>query len=153
MQDKFSEYIRRMPILLNELKANSLLNRNELEDIPKFGIYVFYENNKALYVGRSNRIKLRIQEHSRPSSMHNSATFAFRLAREELARHQDIPKDATRGKLEKASGFKRLFFEMRARVAQMKIRVIEIKNPVTQTLFEIYAALTLDTKYNDFDTH
>jgi len=36
----------------------------------------------------------------------------------------------------------------------MRIRMMEIDDPVTQTIFEVYAALKLNTtKYNDFDTH
>ena len=35
----------------------------------------------------------------------------------------------------------------------MKIRVVQIDDQVTQALFEIYAALALETKYNDFRTH
>jgi len=153
MQDKFSEYIRRMPILLNEIKVTPLLNRNELEGIPKSGIYVFYREGKPLYVGRSNRLKGRIQEHGRPSSDHYSATLAFRMAKEEMARLHDIPKDITRKELEEAPGFGMLFFNARLRVAQMKIRVIGINDQVTQALFEIYAALALNTEYNDFGTH
>ncbi len=43
MNERFKKLTERMPILLNELKATPLLNRNELEDIPKSGIYVFGE--------------------------------------------------------------------------------------------------------------
>jgi len=153
MQDKFSEYIRRMPILLNELKANPLLNRNELEDIPKSGIYVFYREGKPLYVGRSNRLKGRIQEHGRPSSDHYSATLAFNMAKEKVNYKRNEHRLATRNKLEKAPGFEEAFFLARANVAQMKIRAIRIDDQVTQALFEIYAALTLKTPYNDFSTH
>ena len=39
------------------------------------------------------------------------------------------------------------------RIARMKIRVIGIDDQVEQALFEIYAALTLNTKCNDFSTH
>ena len=74
MQDKFSEYVGRMSGLLYELKAKPLLNRDELKNIPKSGIYVFYDEGKSLYVGRSNRLKERIMEHGRPSSDHYSAT-------------------------------------------------------------------------------
>ena len=48
--------------------------------IPDKGIYVFYESGKPLYVGRSDRMRGSILEHGRPSSLHNSATFAFLLA-------------------------------------------------------------------------
>ena len=154
MKDKFNEYIQRMPILLNELKGKPLLNRHELEGIPKSGVYVFYREGKPLYVGRSNRLKERIQEHGRPSSDHYSATFAFRLAKEEMSKDKDIPKDITRKELENAPGFAEMFYIARANVAQMKIRVIEIECQVDQALFEIYAVLALNTtKYNDFSTH
>ena len=42
--------------------------------IPQRGIY---ENDAPVYVGRSKRMRKRLLEHSRPSSMHNSATFAL----------------------------------------------------------------------------
>jgi hypothetical protein len=153
MQNSFSKYTQRMPILLDELKGKPLLNRNELRDIPRSGIYVFYEVNKPIYVGRSNRLKERIQEHGRPSSMHNSASFAFRLAKEEMSRHRSIPAYTTSKELENAPGFNRAFYEARLRVAGMSVRVIEIKDQIEQALFEIYAHLDLNTKYNDFGTH
>ena len=39
------------------------------------------------------------------------------------------------------------------RVGAMEIYVIEITDPIEQTLFEVYAALALDSPHNDFDTH
>ena len=38
------------------------------------------------------------------------------------------------------------------RVSKMQIRVIEIEDPVEQTLFEVYASLELETK-NEWGTH
>jgi len=36
----------------------------------------------------------------------------------------------------------------------MKIRAVQIDDPIIQTLFEVYVALAFDTtEYNDFDTH
>src|SRR6056297_345488 len=58
----------------------------DLSKIPNVnGIYVFYENDKPIYVGRSNRKRLRkrLQEHARKSSNRNSATFAVLLAKEQ----------------------------------------------------------------------
>ena len=154
MQDRFNECAQLMPKYMNKLKASPQYYRNELGDIPESGIYVFYEKGKAIYVGRSKGLKERIQQHSRPSSMHNSASFAFRIAKEEWARHHKDSKYGTRKDLESAPGFRRIFDKARDRVARMKIRVVDIKDPVTQALFEIYAALELKTtKYNDFDTH
>ena len=158
MQDNFGEYIRRMPILLNELKGTPLLNRNELKDIPRSGVYVFYgEGNpfedNPLYVGRSNRLKERIQEHGRPSSDHYSATLAFNMAKERMNFNRNKRRLATRNELEKAPGFKKAFFLTKKQVAEMQVKVIEIEDQIAQALFEIYAALTLNTEYNDFGTH
>ncbi len=153
MQDKFSEYIRRMPILLNELKGTPLLNRNELKDIPRSGVYVFCREGKPLYVGRSNRLKGRIQEHGRPSSDHYSATLAFNMAKEKVNYKRNEHRLTTRNELEKAPGFEKAFFLARKQVAEMQVKAIEIEDQITQALFEIYAALTLNTEYNDFGTH
>jgi predicted GIY-YIG superfamily endonuclease len=155
MNERFNIPVKEMPKFLEELKNKSLLARDELKRIPQKqkGIYVFYENNKPLYVGRSNNLKLRIQQHGRESSMHNSASFAFRLAKEKMSRHRSIPKDITRKELENAPGFAQAFYKARRRVAEMEVRVIEIEDQDKQALFEIYAALTLNTKYNDFSTH
>jgi hypothetical protein len=49
-------------------------------DAPNRGIYLFSEDRQHVYAGRSNRIRQRLQAH-RPSSGHNAATFAFRIAR------------------------------------------------------------------------
>jgi hypothetical protein len=35
----------------------------------------------------------------------------------------------------------------------MHIRLVEEADPVRQTVLEIYVALALKTRYNDFDTH
>ena len=47
-----------------------------------------------------------------------------------------------------------LFTEAKERVSKMSVRVIPIDDPITQTLFEVYASMALDTmEYNYFDTH
>ena len=151
MNMNFNELVVKMPGLLQSLKSQPFRTRENLVGIPERGVYVFYESDKALYVGRSNRLKARLQEHSRLSSTHNSATFAFNLAKKIHAK--EIPPDVTLKELEQASDFDKAFFEAKNHVAQMKIRVIQIDDQVTQALFEIYAALALNAPYNDFSTH
>jgi len=124
-----------------------------LADIPNAGIYVFYENDKPLYVGRSNRMKQRILEHGRESSGCYSATFAFNLAKEKLRCKENYRSLTTRKELENAPDFKETYFGERARVAEMKVITIEIHDQILQTLFEVFAHLELKTKYNDFRTH
>ncbi|KAF5419035.1 MAG: GIY-YIG catalytic domain-containing protein [Candidatus Methanocomedens sp.] len=152
MNAKFEDIINQFSDLMQQLANSPLRQRNSLGDIPNKGIYVFYENNKPIYVGRSNRMKDRIQEHGRKSSYHNSATFAFILAKE-IANEQGIDINKNRDALESDSTFRNIFLEQKERVSIMNVRVIEINGPITQTIFEVYVSMELNTEYNDFDTH
>jgi hypothetical protein len=140
MNAKFEKIINQLSDLMQQLANSPLRQRNSLGDIP----------NK--YVGRSNRMKDRIQEHGRKSSYHNSATFAFILAKE-IANEQGIDINKTRNALESDSTFSDIFLEQKERVSGMKVRVIEINDPIIQTIFEVYVSMELNTEYNDFDTH
>jgi hypothetical protein len=59
----------------------------------------------------------------------------------------------TRNALESDSTFSDIFLEQKERVSGMKVRVIEINDPIIQTIFEVYVSMELNTEYNDFDTH
>ena len=45
------------------------------------------------------------------------------------------------------------FKEAKARVREMNLRFVEVKDPLKQALLEMYVAVVLKTDYNDFDTH
>jgi hypothetical protein len=152
MTRKFDRMVAEMPSLLLELEGAGLLSRDNLHDVPQRGAYVLYEHGKPIYVVRSNRLGDRLLEHGRPSSSHNSVPFAFNLAKGEAAR-RGINISQARNELERVLAFKGLFTAAKKRVAAMKIRSVRIDSPVMQTLFEVYAALALQTPYNDFDTH
>jgi len=47
--------------------------------MPSAGVYLLSEDGRALYVGRSNTLRKRLQGHTHNN--HNQATFAFLLAR------------------------------------------------------------------------
>ncbi len=150
----FQEVIDELPPLMEDLVRSPLRLRDALGHLPDKGVYVFYEAGQPIYVGRSNTLKTRILTHSRPSSGHGSATFAFNLAkREAVARHIDV-ESSKRGALERLPEFAALYQEAKRRVARMPVRVIEINDPVVQTIFEVYASVELGTgEFNDFDTH
>ena len=119
---------------------------------------MFYEAGQPIYVGRSDRMRSRIQEHGRASSRHNSATFAFLLAAIAAQAKGIDCTTPTRDDLQKADDFKLLYDEAKARVRRMEFRVVEIADPVEQAVFEIYAAIRLKTTlehcgYNDFQNH
>ncbi len=140
---------------MKELNEAQLLTRDDLTNIPKNGAYVFYQNNTPMYVGISgkDRMKTRIQEHSRPSSDNSTAPFAFNMAKKEaIKRNLSIQEE--RRNLEKDPEFSKLFLQAKKEVSQMKVKVVEIEDPNFRALFEIYAVLVLNTtEFNSFETH
>ena len=69
--------------MLCNLESDLPRSQDALGELPEMGIYVFYENGKPIYVGRTKRMKKRISEHGSPSPT-KSATFAYLLAKKEL---------------------------------------------------------------------
>ncbi|MGD0999123.1 MAG: GIY-YIG nuclease family protein [Candidatus Brocadiia bacterium] len=123
------------------------------DDVPQHGVYLFSENGKHLYVGRSKNIRNRLQVHCRPSSRHNAATFAFLLASKETGRPAVTYKTkGGRKELEGTEPFKSAFVKAKEKVRQMDVRFIEEPDSVKQALLEIYIAVSLNTPFNDFKT-
>ena len=123
-------------------------------EMPKAGIYLFSEGSKHLYVGRTNTLKNRLQNHCRPSSGHNKATFAFRLARQETGITQaTYTTTGSRRYLENDPEFKAVFLSQKQRVSNMHVRFVSEPEPIRQALLEMYVAVSLETPHNDFDNH
>ena len=153
MDREFNNLVQQLPELLRRLSDSPLKSQSNLSNIPSKGIYVFYENGKPIYVGRTDHMKTRLQEHSRPSSKHNSATFAFNIAMKEAIK-KGIDTKRYRNVLEQDQDFAPLFSKAKERVSKMGIRVVGIDDPIVQTLFEVYAVIALKTQeYNYFETH
>ena len=155
----------RMPALLSELKSDNLRSRDALGKLPEQGIYVFYENRKPLYVGRTGRkggrptrMRERIHEHSQEKAGHNKAALAFRMAERRAAKRGIKRGSRSRSDFQKDKEFKPFFDKAKAEVHEMNIRVVEINDAIEQTVFEVYAALQLGTTvpqggFNDFENH
>lgn len=152
----------KMPALLDALKSDTLRDRGSIGKLPKRGIYVFYESGKPIYVGRTNRMKRRIVEHGSQSAT-KAATFAYLMAKKELEAKGTVPeaksgKPSSRITNADVKKHPHIIREARKRVGKMQFRVVEITDPIEQTLFEVYAALQLGTTreqggYNDFENH
>ena len=156
---QFEDVIDMMPKYLRELEGCNGFTRDDFPpNFPNDGVYVFYHGDMPTYVGRAQKgrsqdLKKRIQQHGQPGGHHNTATFAFNLAK--LAYLQEDPDSysETRSELEKSAEFKPFFEVAKCLVAEMTIRVVEIRNPIEQTVFEVYAHMKLGTPFNDFRTH
>ena len=123
------------------------------------GIYVLYEDNLPIYVGRSDRLADRLLEHSRPSSGSESASFAFNLAKKKFRENnsgRELETDSmSRKDFAKDPTFKPLFAAAKKRVSEMQVRVVEVTDPIEQSLLEVYAHLDLgtDPELNSFENH
>jgi hypothetical protein len=120
--------------------------------LPKQGVYLFFENGKAIYVGRSNTIPRRFGQHTRPGSQTNQAALATLIARKELGLPVDYRKGA-RARLLANREFMIEFEKAKTRVRAMEFRAVEEPDQNRQALLEIYCAITLETPFNDFGTH
>ena len=152
MNERFKKLTDRMPLRLQSLLEQPPIAIDDIgiTQVPPKGVYVFFEVNKAIYVGRSNRLKERLKEHSQRSAVHNSATLAIRMAKRNISTQQ---KKKTTKQLMEDSNFVKKFEVAKNRIARTEIRFIDIKDQAEQAMFEMYAILALKTEFNDFGTH
>lgn len=123
-------------------------------DTPTSGIYLFSDADQHLYVGRTNTIRKRLQNHCRPSSGHNSATFAFRLARQISGQTiATYTEQGSRSELENDPVFGPIFIAQKERVRNMHVRYVSEPDPMKQALLEMYASVGLETPHNGFNNH
>jgi hypothetical protein len=156
MDEKFLAHVAALKPKLQQLLAMEPASPVLLPStIPRAGVYLLSENGQHLYVGRSNDIRGRIGRHCKPGATHRMAAFAFRLAREKTGNLKATYKKGagSRAGLMLNEGFAEAFRESKARIRAMQLGFVEECDPVRQGLLEVYVAVTLNTPYNDFDTH
>jgi hypothetical protein len=155
MNEDFRKHVDSLHPLFDRLMSMHATKVCSLpKSTPRRGIYLFSEGDRHLYVGRSNRLRVRLAEHCRRSSTHNSAPFAFLLAR--TASGKELPKSKTklsRSQLEKHKDFHELFAAAKDRVSKMDVRFVEVIDPFQQALLEMYASIALVTPHNSFENH
>ena len=152
MHEKFKLRVDKLPNQLQSLMNCNAVTRTNLASVPKRGVYLFLENEKPIYVGRTDRMRARLTEHGRKGAGNNDASFAFRLAKSE-AKRMNLEITGKRKEIEIHPEFSKLFTVAKQRVAAMQIKYIEINDSVDQYLFEVYASEVLQTPFNDFENH
>ena len=153
MNAAFQDIVEQMEPRLEMLKNCSPYAWGNLQGIPQMGVYAFYENGEAIYVGRSNRMRQRIREHGADGSRHESATFAFKLLREAVRNPESHQSGKSKTRKELQELYPREYKEQRLRIRNMTVRVVEIECQRVQAVFETYAILALGTTlYNTFHT-
>ena len=168
----FQDPMGRFELLLEQLqkcrpiRMETRLERNALrKEVEKQvrsgkGIYVFYEGEKPLYVGRTDQMADRLLNHTRKPNAHapSSATFAFILAKYEFkkaysVRHDLFSKELARELNDHRTEKIELWKEAVERVKRMSVRLVEVIHPHEQAVFEVYFHEKLATPFNSFVNH
>jgi predicted GIY-YIG superfamily endonuclease len=128
MNERFKELVDRMPLLLRLLLEQPPTARDDIGiiQVPQKGVYVLFENNKPIYVGRSNRLKQRIKEHSQTSSDQYSATLALRIAKQNFLDIQGRGRRQTNEQLMKNNDFVKEFSAAKERISRAKYALLKL---------------------------
>jgi len=151
---QFAQAVEQMPALLARLRAAPKHPAAAHPVVPNApGIYLFSHDSAPVYVGQSRKLRNRLRQHTGATNSHNQASFAFNLAKRE-AKKARVDIKRFRSALELDPTFAPYFDAARVEVARMNVQFIEVADPIVRTLFEVYAALALDTvEFNSFETH
>ena len=148
------------PIKMNTTSERRVLRKEIKLRVPSGkGIYVLHEENEPLYVGRTDQMADRLLGHGQKpgSRKQSSATFALILAKHEFkkvtsTKHALFSKELAR-LLNKSPSKKEHWQKAVERVKKMEVRVVEVKHPHQQAVFEVYVHEKLKTPYNSFANH
>jgi hypothetical protein len=88
------------------------------------GLYLFLENGMPVYVGQSRNLRARLAAHCRPSSNHNSASFAFNIARREL-KEEGVTLPGSRVAMEALPVFQQAFMEAAVAATSFPIAIVD----------------------------
>jgi len=151
---QFAVAVEQMPELLESLEGATRFKASEHPHVPDSpGIYLFRDGGRPVYVGQSRKLRSRLRQHTGARRGHNQASFAFNVAKREAAK-AGVDVRRFRSSLEVDPEFIPHFDSARAGVADMEVQVIELADPIVRMLFEVYAALALNTvEFNSFETH
>jgi hypothetical protein len=118
------------------------------------GLYLFSGvADKPIYVGQSRNIRARLAQHCRKNADHNSASFAYNIAKETAAK-AGADLAGFRADLVARADFNERFLAAKRLVATMPVQFVIEEHADLRTVFEVYATYALGTQeYNTFETH
>lgn len=126
MHESFRQYAESLdPLFQRLIHLRPLTIATLPKDAPSRCIYLFSEETRHLYVGRTHRqsLRKRLSQHSNPSAQQNQAVFAFKLAREMTGRlRPSYTQKDSRKMLEADPDFANAFFQAKHRIRKMELR-------------------------------
>jgi len=168
---EWDEVGRELPRLLERLRSSPVYGLGNGRLNPpgdQHGVYLFTEEGRNLYVGRtglterarlagkpgSSSFLMRLTGHTERDP--GSASFAWRLTMEKALKEVEAgerdPLPKTRKLRVNDPGLVELFRNEQRHVAAMDFQAVEINDERVSYVFELYAAWVLETPYNSFAT-
>jgi hypothetical protein len=142
LDPKYQQLVSMIPLLAADVPAQT----------PTGGVYLFSENGLHVYVGRTKRsICVRVRNQFGPNP--SAASFPWLIAREATGKKATYTKAGSRTELLTDVGFVAAYDAARERIRRMHLRYVHEPDPLRQALLEIYVAVAINARYNDFDTH
>jgi hypothetical protein len=152
MNERFEEATLAIPALFRRLADSMPLEeRGTAAQRDKAGAYVFFEDGKAVHVGRTRNLQRRLRGHVAKS--HYSASFAFKRARRTLGKLATYVTEGSRSQLAKDAEFMPEFHRQIEMIKAMQVKFIEVTDPIAQYLLELYAHMEYGLPLDEFDTH
>lgn len=130
---------------LKKLHKNKIID--DLEDFQGLYLFIEKENNLPFYVGISQKVVSRLQQHIKGRS-HFSASLAYRIGLEEYRRKHPQKTINARGDLDFDN-----IKEAQEVLRDQKVSIYKMDDPTELYLFEVFCAMKFGTPYNDFRTH
>ena len=152
--DEVKRVVDQLEPLLARLTGAPKAKLSSSPSIPTApGVYLFSDGPNPIYVGQARDLHERLAQQTAPLSTEDSAPLAFGLALVE-AEAQGLGVTGTRKEIAEQPEFEPLLRDARRRVADMNVQYIELDDPVTRSIFEVYAARALGTdEFNSRGTH
>jgi GIY-YIG catalytic domain len=153
VRPSFHDYAGQLDALFERLKSAAAKPLSDLTQFPQLGgCYVLMENDIRLYVGIAKNLRQRMRNHV--SGRAEQSAFAFKLAREVTGHQPTYRKTGSRKDLVKNNAeFSNAMRNTTERVRKMSAQFVVIEDAALRYLFEFFAAHSLNTRYNDFNTH
>lgn len=109
------------------------------------GLYIFIDetlptNQQVIYTGISRKVISRLNQHVNIKN-HFSASFAYKVAKEKQGYKGERAKFSTEH-----------IATEQINLHNLKVKFIEIDDPLVRYIFEVYVAMYFNTAYNSFET-
>src|SRR5262249_50892046 len=155
MDPKFAALVEHLAPKCAALAAMKPLEYGALPaDMPKAGVYMFSTPTEHLYVGRTNNLRTRYNDHCGAGATYNKAAFAIKLARIETGLKATYRTDGSvKSLMQQSPEFVAAFNNAKALIRTFEYRYVEEADPDRQALLEIYCTVVLGAKHNDFKNH